>query len=521
MKRTITLLAILFCLHINAQTPTNQPPTVTPSEVCISGTATITIPSSQTGFYYAAVVTNSVIVGNTQNGTGGPLSFPVGTVTATTVYTIYAVNNNNPAQQIPMVPSVTVTVDAAPITGISAQASYSVVCSGSPDILTASGALSYTWSANAGSSTTNSVMVNPTTSAVYTVTGANACPTTKSTTVAVTVNSLPHIIANSPTICTGATTTLTASGANTFTWNTGATTANITDAPLSTTVYTVTGTDVNNCINVVTNTVTVNPLPIILVNPASYSVCPYTATVSYTASGATTYTWSNENNTTINNGNSNVLTEPITGIGAIYYQVRGTDANGCVSSSGYSIANLLVYNNNYNLAFSATQQLFTAPPFIVQFNNTTPSPANYTFTWLFGDGQNQQTNNTSMFHTYSYNGNYDVVLIALDNITGCADTLFKGGYIFCTGGITDINQQGVNNNQINIYPNPNNGSFIIETGSPEQQILKIFDVTGKLFLSQSINNKTSIDASDLNAGVYNISILSITGVINRRMVITK
>jgi len=86
---------------------------------------------------------------------------------------------------------------------------------------------------------------------------------------------------------------------------------------------------------------------------------------------------------------------------------------------------------------------------------------------------------------------------------------------------TDVRQAEVNNNEINIYPNPNNGSFIIETSSPEQQIIKIFDVTGKLVLNQSINEKTSIDANDLNAGIYNISILSSTGIVNKRIVITK
>src|ERR1019366_6480241 len=39
---------------------------------------------------------------------------------------------------------------------------------------------------------------------------------------------------NSPTICAGATTTLTASGASTYSWNTSATTASISDSPTTT-----------------------------------------------------------------------------------------------------------------------------------------------------------------------------------------------------------------------------------------------------------------------------------------------
>jgi hypothetical protein len=49
----------------------------------------------------------------------------------------------------------------------------------------------------------------------------------------------------------------------------------------------------------------------------------------------------------------------------------------------------------------------------------------------------------------------------------------------------------------------------------------MYDVNGKLVLSQTINGKTSIDASNLNEGVYNINIISNEGVVNKRMVIVR
>jgi hypothetical protein len=47
----------------------------------------------------------------------------------------------------------------------------------------------------------------------------------------------------------------------------------------------------------------------------------------------------------------------------------------------------------------------------------------------------------------------------------------------------------------------------------------VYDVNGKLVLSQIINGKTTIDASSLNEGVYNIIIISNEGVVNKRLVI--
>ncbi len=89
------------------------------------------------------------------------------------------------------------------------------------------------------------------------------------------------------------------------------------------------------------------------------------------------------------------------------------------------------------------------------------------------------------------------------------------------GQTTSIEQVTSINKQVTVYPNPSNSSFIIETNSPTNQALKIYDVNGKMVLSQDINGKaTTIEATNLNEGVYNISIISNEGVINKRVIIT-
>jgi hypothetical protein len=76
----------------------------------------------------------------------------------------------------------------------------------------------------------------------------------------ITVNPLPTINAGTTNtlICSGQTATLSASGANTFTWSPGGTGASIVVSPSVNTVYTVSGTDSNGCQNTTTITQSVS-----------------------------------------------------------------------------------------------------------------------------------------------------------------------------------------------------------------------------------------------------------------------
>ncbi|HTA63476.1 MAG TPA: T9SS type A sorting domain-containing protein, partial [Bacteroidia bacterium] len=94
-------------------------------------------------------------------------------------------------------------------------------------------------------------------------------------------------------------------------------------------------------------------------------------------------------------------------------------------------------------------------------------------------------------------------LCAAGNSNGCAIA-------------TRINQITDINNKVNIYPNPINNNFTIETNNTDKQTLQIFDVNGKLVLTQTINGKTNIDASNLAEGVYNLSLINPSAVVNKR-----
>ena len=85
----------------------------------------------------------------------------------------------------------------------------------------------------------------------------------------VTVNTTPTITVNSGSICNGDSFTLTPSGATTYTYSSG---SNVV-SPITTTSYTVTGTNASGCSDLVgvVSTVTVNALPSLAVS--SGSIC--------------------------------------------------------------------------------------------------------------------------------------------------------------------------------------------------------------------------------------------------------
>lgn len=133
------------------------------------------------------------------------------------------------------------------------------VCAGSATTLTALGADTYFWS---GSSQTNSdVVVNPLQNTVYTVTGTSQISNCKSSkTLTVITLSVPTLtISGDFTICAGENTSISVSGANTYSWNTGSTTASLTLSPSSSSVYIVSGTNTaNNCAGTQSVSVQVN-----------------------------------------------------------------------------------------------------------------------------------------------------------------------------------------------------------------------------------------------------------------------
>ena len=208
-----------------------------------------------------------------------------------------------------------ITVGSAPSIAVNS----STICVGSTATLTASGVNTYTW--NTGSNSA-SIVVTPTVTTTYTVLGNLAgCASGASKTATVTVNSLPIVTAVSATACAGTSAILSASGASSYLWNTGATMSTISVSPTATTSYTVTGTALSGCKNTAVGTVTVSNLP--TVTATSASVCAGGSSM-ITASGASSYSWSSGAST------STISVTPST---TTSYTVLGTATSGCTNTA--------------------------------------------------------------------------------------------------------------------------------------------------------------------------------------------
>ncbi len=140
---------------------------------------------------------------------------------------------------------ISVTITPSPTINIS----NGVICAGDSYTLMPTGAATYTYSSG-------SAIVTPTTTTSYSLNGTNSagCISSNSAIATITVNPLPIISAStSNSIICGppfqGNATLTASGANTYTWNPGGPGPGIVVNPSVTTTYTLTGTDMNGCVD--------------------------------------------------------------------------------------------------------------------------------------------------------------------------------------------------------------------------------------------------------------------------------
>ena len=95
-----------------------------------------------------------------------------------------------------------------------------------------------------------------------------------------------------------------------------------------------------------------------------------------------------------------------------------------------------------------------------------------------------------------------------------------------TGG-REMQTASINNSlidgskQLLIYPNPSSGSFTIETEETTPQVVEVFDITGRVILSQTIIGNTVINAGNLPDGMYNVKVSGNNTIVNKKVIISK
>ena len=368
-------------------------------------------------------------------------------------------------------------------------------CGGGADTLTASGALTYSWSPSTGLNTSTGAVViaSPLVTTTYIVTGtdANNCSDTDSITV--TVLPLPVITLTGDTlICLGDSTTLTASGGGTYLWSPGNSTDSIiTVSPTSTTVYTVVVTNSSGCTDSSSINVVVNPLPQALFTIDS--VCLNTPMIYNEASIGAIVNW----NWRYGDGNVSALqneahTYSLCGIYMVKLVV--TTNMGCKDSiSKMATINCLPVANFSSTDVCLSQTMNFIDLSIVPddtINSSMPDDSVTSWSWNFGDGSALSSiQNPS--RTYTIPAPHNVSLIVTSH-NGCKDTVIKSVIVHplpdakfnttnvCDGTIVPFSDQSiiaapdliqswawdfgdgspVYNNQTTTHPYSSKGSYI-------------------------------------------------------------
>jgi gliding motility-associated-like protein len=222
--------------------------------------------------------------------------------------------------QISQLPNPVVTVNSA------------TICAGQEATLTANGATTYSW--NTGS-TQNSFVISPTSTTNYSVIGtdSNGCQDTVVSTV--TVNPLPICNAGSDlSICSGTSIQMNASGGGTYSWsptiglsNSGI--SNPVSSAITSTTYTITVTDANNCTDSDEVILTVNSTPIANFSSSMFCFNDSTSFNDLSVDGGINWSWN------FGDGNNSNEENPIhryNSVGDFLVTLISTGIGGCNSS---------------------------------------------------------------------------------------------------------------------------------------------------------------------------------------------
>ncbi|MBL7900449.1 MAG: T9SS type A sorting domain-containing protein [Bacteroidia bacterium] len=290
------------------------------------------------------------------------------------------------------------------------------------------------------------------------------------------------VTANSQTICAGQSVNLTATGADTYVWNNGATSNAISVNPQVSGTYYVTGTSAaSGCTATASQAIQVNPSPIVSAVASKPTICAGEST-NITAFSADTYIWSN-------NANTPVIT--VSPSSSTSYTVIGANSFGCTGNAVVSIVvnplpvvNVNSSNLNNLACMEDVTELTGTGAISYQWNS--PSAL------LIGSPVNVSPNSST---TYT--------LIGTD-ANGCkGSTTYQLNVTECVG-LKDVSTTA---SGIKLYPNPNKGEFVIEINNKAENTVIVTDLTGRVLVNTSSRNeKISIDLSNYSNGVYYVKI---------------
>jgi PKD repeat protein len=392
--------------------------------------------------------------------------------------------------------------------------SNSALCEGETLNLTSGGGVDFDWvgpNSFVQSNNQNPSVLNTTTAdaGIYTVTvtGFNGCSATATTNVV--INNAVNIVASSNgPICIGSNLDLDATniGGAVYTWSgPNAFSSNMQNPSivgvtgLESGVYMVTATSAG-CSGTSTVNVIVNALPVATASSNS-PVCEG-ATLDLSGSGGNDYDWLGPNSF-VQNNSQNAGVTPVSFASAGTYTVTVTDANGCSATA----------------TVSASVIAAPSAPTITELNDTLFANPSVGFTYQWYQNGNPMIGEDSSIYVPGPTANYSVVIT---NGNGCTATSTDFAYV------NTVSIEGHESHEhINVYPNPNDGTFNVTVSTSEAEFfnLKIYDMVGKVIYQQN-DIPTSefegykVDLTTVAVGTYNL-IVYINGKAHNMKVVKK
>ena len=405
--------------------------TITPaSTICNGESTSLTVLGSSNYTWSPGASLNSI-----------SLATVIASPTVTTIYNVIG-----SVGSCSSIANTTVTVIPNPI--ISITPSLSAVCLGSSSNLLASGATTYTWIPSVSLNTTSgaAVIATPTTITSYTVIGTSgSCTSTAIASVSISVSAPISISASSSSICVGETSSLTVTGANSYTWSpvltlSSGTGSFVVATPIISTNYSVVGQSTLGCLSNTFITITVISTPTVIITPSLSTICLGT-NKTLVASGATTYIWSTSSSLNTLLGASVIATPTVSST----YTVTGSIGT-CTNSSTATV----------NVVTPAVITASASPSSICSSQSSTLSASGgVTYLWSPGAGlatvSGSSTNTTpNVTTTYTVLATDALGCVSSASVTVTVTqtptlTLSASSLTICEGATTNLQTSGASN----------------------------------------------------------------------------
>ena len=391
-----------------------------------------------------------------------------------------------------------VTINPLPVVTLTGTTTF---CAGSSTLLSGSSGGSSQWYLNG-------VAIAGATSSTYTATTAgiynmiktnlSGCSDSAAVGKTITVNPLPVVmLTGTTTFCAGSSTLLTGTSGGTSQWYkngvaiSGATTPTYTATTAG--VYNMIKTNLSGCFDsaAVGKTITLNPLPIVTLTGSS-SICPGSSTLLTGSSGGTSQWYLN--GVAIGGATSSTYTATSAGV----YNMIKTNLSTCFDSAAVGIT---VTINIVDVTTTISGGTILA--------NAVAS----TYQWINNCGTTNSIVAGAISQSYTPGANGDFAVIVTTG--GCTDT--SACITITTTGINDPHL----NNLMKIVPNPNNGTFVIESSFKGDY--SIVNSLGQTVLVMSLNSENNYSANidKLSNGIYFIIGYNANQFVKQKIVVTK